>query len=559
MQLRSRALRTKTDNEINIQQSVGSRKKQKVDKTSDKKIKSKKRTKTVQVSRDATEEQHPQDIPTSKQSLDTHTVPASRETVPERASVVETQETVSETQETVSVTQEIEDRLNDKQRGTTSNRVSDKTPKRYSLAHNDIASPQLSPLKTVHDDFVADSTIEEISLSSSSSPLKAAGYLPPKETSFHRNASDPFADIHIFIFFTTKALVNPWRLSEQVTGYLTVEVVEYIIKRWYDLTASQKAGFILSLLQSPSKKLCRMGMDDIDPWTRALATGVIGYLENGTFDLSYLQAQPFGHLLDKLTPLATKKLPFATEEMKYLQRHVILDYSPPQETRLLFKPEHQLPTMEQRMEKYGLPHTLSHTTITLSSTSTASFKSQASQSSGPLSGRDAPKGFRKESKVKMLDLNESASIGKELEDLQRKKEEDARLEKERKQQQKEQEIQQKKMQKEKELEQRRLAREQAEEARRLKKQKQDEEKQKKEEERQKKEQEKRKSEEDHDVKQQLVKEIQLGVKIYQDDSGDLKKEIMVIKLDYWSCKWTKNHWKHLAANLRVAELEAKQV
>ena len=64
----------------------------------------------------------------------------------------------------------------------------------------------------------------------------------------------------IYNFFLSKALNKPWRAYEGVSIHLSPDILDYIVNKWDTLNDGPmsdtfKAGFLMSLLSSPRKRL----------------------------------------------------------------------------------------------------------------------------------------------------------------------------------------------------------------------------------------------------------------------------------------------------------------
>ncbi|KAL2911596.1 hypothetical protein HK105_208935 [Polyrhizophydium stewartii] len=317
----------------------------------------------------------------------------------------------------------------------------------------------------------------------------------------------------IFLFFTTKALAVSWHIYDQLAIHLEPDIIDYIIARWPTIAApSLRAGFILAMLASPRKrlahdfkpgaeKLAQLGERDPHPYVRLVAKALSTWISRGFFDTHLIYSLP--ELQPSLAPL--RKSPVNPSAPS------AFGPSPPV---FRFKSEHAIGSLESRLKAYSLddetsagrsitppkagaplsaaanplrkkptPAPFLRRTSGLSapapprrlnagpfgqrgdSAGSLSLASPLTPSSGAL---PAGKGFKKETRIKMLDLDEVKDIDKSKTDAQKKLEDDAKAEKERKQREREAEMQARREVKEAELEEKRQKKARLEEERRSK-------------------------------------------------------------------------------------------
>lgn len=226
-------------------------------------------------------------------------------------------------------------------------------------------------------------------------------------------------------------------------------------------------------LKGNAVQLCALGLEDDNKYILMLASMLKGFIDTDLLDLD--AASQYLPILPKLlSEFDSALFYFHSEDLKYLQPSIVQQVAAKSDPQVIlsFSPEHSLPSQDERLKSYGMADTdLSGKTISPPSSNlnspvkkhqrpsqplgipkrrslpaSSAVLSQLDRTSippgmGAFSHNDGPKGFRKPSKIKMMELNESADLKKSVDDAKRKLESDTKAEKERKAREKEMEIQ----------------------------------------------------------------------------------------------------------------------
>ncbi|KAJ3092153.1 hypothetical protein HK102_010277 [Quaeritorhiza haematococci] len=303
----------------------------------------------------------------------------------------------------------------------------------------------------------------------------------------------------IFDYFCREALSTPWNIVTAVSIHQQSTLLEYIVRKWPEIVGDKqvkfRTGFLLSLVGISRKnlrpdmrlqadQLFREAQKDPNELVRAVAFLAKDWMSGGGFDLALEDVSPiFKDALERLRPhLINKDLKICPADLVYLSDRVVdsiklRGYESIKEiepsSRIHVRKDHAIPPENERLKKYrkaGGPSTTatparsasaggsflrkSKPTSFLRSSKPAGistekrFSFSGASSAGPSSAGSTHKGFVKESKIRVLDLEETQNIVKSKQEQERLEKE----EKEKEQQRKREEAEQRKRQREKEAE-----------------------------------------------------------------------------------------------------------
>ncbi|KAI9094021.1 hypothetical protein DFS34DRAFT_629617 [Phlyctochytrium arcticum] len=284
--------------------------------------------------------------------------------------------------------------------------------------------------------------------------------------------------------------VCDWGLYDTVSTNLDKTLLEHIVsQRWSRIQDPEhralRAGLVLAVLIPPRRKLMadakpaaeellNLAKQDSDEYVRTL--GILGAnrISKGQFDVTFTpELGP--HIYDAYTSLtrslSSADLQFYPKELCYLNDRVVKSIKrntalPGGDENLVIKADHKVPSLMERMKRYGIkrepvavapsptgtsgaqyklpsPSASSPTATTAPTTSSLTpawmlrkaaggLKAAAYGSRRSSGGPGMRKGFERERKVAILDINEIQKV----ETSRKAEEEERRLEKERKAQKK---------------------------------------------------------------------------------------------------------------------------
>lgn len=288
----------------------------------------------------------------------------------------------------------------------------------------------------------------------------------------------------IFSFFASRALKAPWNISQQVSIHLSPDIVQFIVDKWPEIHDQPlaRAGFIQALLCTPRKKigpemqpvarkLGKLGIKDQNEYVRLVAQILLGFTDDGFIDIKSLESPTVDRIVSAILPSRSNKKTFKilARNARYMDARYTGFLSTgeyAEEPLISFSCAAQIPAFSDRIKSYGMPedYSLEDFAFTPLSFSSASMPVPASDDSSSLKRKASlllgsqrlgiPKrqssqgGFSsskksggleaKKSKYlspkrhtsMILDLDDTKMLDRSVEEQQKRREDEARLERE---------------------------------------------------------------------------------------------------------------------------------